>query len=377
MLSGCGGSESGSPDANTADITQNNFLPYSINEQYLTLQVESGVIPEKTVGFPTINTSFNHFIGAGDVVYLQSDNDNSWQYRGRFSYQEQGENIVNLQVTLPQNGQSPQIEYTVTLTFTDNNTGDWQANVTDDVSLSGSFNLAPIMTAEKYQFKGTLDNNHEISSQITHHTYAYHVYLPENYFTSDVDYPVIFSTDGQWKYLNFSYAIETSAKDIIYVAIEEGEKGRRDTDYTLAGSENYLHFLADEMLPLIASEYRIDNTDLALEGHSYGGLLVRHALSFYADSQLFKNFISIDGSYFTEPARYMEIEDMAFANNDLSANLYLSSAKEVNEAFVTQYKEILEAREMKDLKIFFQSFNVGHIEAVRPSIKDALIKLYP
>ena len=374
ILFGCGSSSSDEGKVLTSD---NRFLPLSINEQYLTLRLESGPMPEGTLGLPKITTTFSHFIGNGDVVYLQGDDENTWNYRGQVIYQKKANNMADLQVSLSKKNKVPQIKYTVGLTFTGKNAGTWRSNIVDGVSISGSFTLAPITTPENYQFRGTLDNNHEISSQITQQTYPYHVYLPEDYFTSEASYPVIFSTDGQWTYLDFSHTIESSNKNIILVAIEQGANERRVIDYALTGSEDYLRFLETEMLPLIESTYRIDNSNLALQGASWGGLLIRHALSWQVNKPLFQHFISMDGAYFNEPERYVELESNAFTDKSLVANLYLSSATNGFENVVMQYRETLQAREIQGLNLFYQSFNVEHDQVARPSLKDALIKLYP
>ena len=130
---------------------------------------------------------------------------------------------------------------------------------------------------------------------------------------------------------------------------------------------------------LIESNFRVDISNRAIQGASWGGLLVRHALSREMNNPLFKHFISMDGSYFHDNGKYQEMEDTAFPQGAiLNANLYLSGAKKIgNNAVVKTFSEQLTNRDITGLNIFFESFNVMHEQVSRPSIKDALIKLYP
>jgi predicted alpha/beta superfamily hydrolase len=129
----------------------------------------------------------------------------------------------------------------------------------------------------------------DIHSDITDITYQYNVYLPNGYADSNKNYPVIYVTDAQWGAdERFAHIVENKHKDIIIVGITQGPEGQRTTDFLWPGSSHYLEFFSKEFLPLVESQYRIDTNNRTLFGHSYGGVLIRHALINEVNTPLFK-----------------------------------------------------------------------------------------
>jgi predicted alpha/beta superfamily hydrolase len=384
LLSSCGGSssESNSTPSPTTTIN-NNLLPQTLNNTHLEITLNNPIDTSAQHDLPQITEKLTHYFGNGDVVYLQAIQENYWQYRGTFIYERLNDDTAKITVTISDSSR----EYSLDCVFTDANTGTCNALIEQGIEINGEFTLSANIASEDHNFVGTIEDEQSFSSSITGITYPYRVYLPEGYHQSDKSYPILYATDGQWEFWRFSYVIETSDKEIILVAIEQGPDQRRVIDYALEGSHDYLDFLETEMLPLIESTYRVDTSNRTLEGASWGGLLVRHALSRETTNPLFKNFISIDGSYgnFTQApfisnnSQYQTMEDVAFpAGAALNANFYLSGATIAgNGHLVERFKTELQNRDIKELTIYHQSFNVRHEEAARPSIKDALIKLFP
>ncbi len=176
------------------------------------------------------------------------------------------------------------------------------------LTLNGSFTTKEVPEPRDFDFQGTIEDEQTFDSSITNVTYQYRVYLPVGYHEDNKEYPVLCATDGQWEYWKISHIIETSQKDIILVAITQGPDERRLIDYALPGSNQYLEFLQKEMLPLIESQYQIDQDNRAIAGFSWGGLLIRHALANEVNTPLFKHFISIDGSYWHKDKMYRDLE---------------------------------------------------------------------
>jgi len=372
ILTACGGSESTST---VTTFDKNSLLPFSMNNQKLVLTIDTGNLVSNSDDLPNIDSQLIHYFGDGDIVYLQSEYEQDWQYPGSFSYNTQNNDTAIIDIALASSARA----YSITCLFNTENSGTWQAQLSGEGEISGSFELTENDKPENFQFLGTIENETSISSSITNVTYPYRVYLPQGYQESTQTYPVIYATDGQWEFWRFAHTIETSNKQIILVAIEQGENDRRIIDYALTGSTNYLAFLANEMLPEIESQYRVDTNNRAIQGASWGGLLVRHALIDHSATPLFKHFISMDGSYFNDNNQYLEMEDSVFLENSHSdINLYLSSATIVgNDNVVKYYKTSLEQREIIGLNLQHKAFNVRHEQVTSPSIKSALLWLYP
>jgi len=386
LLCNCGGSSNDNESINTqptSTIITNNVLPNSLTNSHLEITFDNPLTPAPQNDLPLLEDTLVHYFGNGDVVYLQTTQDKTWQYRGEFSYQRINGDTAKISIELSDSTRA----YALDCVFTDENSGRCSLSLEQGVELAGTFTLATNVTPQDFNFIGTIEDQLSISSNITGITYPYSVYLPVGYHDSNKSYPILYATDGQWEYRRFSYVIETSNKEVILVSIEQGPEQRRVIDYGLSGSGDYLDFIETEMIPLIESTYRVDETNRTLEGASWGGLLVRHALSREMTKPLFKNFISIDGSYgnFSQPpfindnSQYQAMEDAAFPTGAvLNANIYLSGATIAgNDNLVNNYLNELQGRNINGLTIFHQSFNVRHEEAARPSIKDALIKIFP
>lgn len=60
------------------------------------------------------------------------------------------------------------------------------------------------------------------------------------------------------------------------------------------GADEFLDFIADELQPLIESEFDIDRDQNALFGHSFGGLFALHTL--FTRPRLFRNYVAASPS---------------------------------------------------------------------------------
>ncbi len=371
FIFGCGGSDGSTQSNESGPI---NHLPSNLNNTQLTLTLTDSNKDIVREDLPQISGQLIHYFGNGDLLYLQTEKVTGWQYRGSFGYTTKNDNSAEITIDLISGRQ-----YQLDCRFINHHSGTCNAQLEQDLTIQGDFSLVENTQAKDYAFSGTLLERLSFSSSITGITYPYHIYLPPNYEQSTKSYPVIYATDGQWEFHRFAHAIETSNLDIILVAIEQGPEERRIQDYALTGSSSYLAFLQDELLPEMEASYRINANNKALQGASWGGLLVRHAISRELNNSLFQHFISMDGSYFHDDDKYSELEDIAFpTGSSLAVNLYLSGAlKGGNDSVVQRYKNEMEARGISLFNIFHQRFNVSHEQVSRPSIKDALLKLYP
>lgn len=128
------------------------------------------------------------------------------------------------------------------------------------------------------------------------------VYLPRNYASSGKKYPVIYTLDGEGtgsmtantaEFMT-GYSSIPQMPEVIVVAVINANRNRDmpiPEGYGKAGEENFLAFLADELIPAIEKKYRTQPLRILL-GHSQGGLFAHYAVS--ARPKVFQWILSID-----------------------------------------------------------------------------------
>jgi len=271
--------------------------------------------------------------------------------------------------------------YTIHYQFSDVSAGTWQGTFNNGLSkVTGTFTTKSAPNLNGNNFNGTaFIAEQDIHYDITNITYQYNVYLPEGYSETNKSYPVIYVTDAQWGAdERFAHVIEKKQKDIIVVGITQGPEGQRTTDFLLPGSSQYLDFFAREFIPLVESQYRIDTSNRTLYGHSYDGVLIRHALISQVSTSLFQNFISSDGSFMVENEAYQQLEADAFKKASLvGKKLFLAGGKQFNGSFVADFNKQIRSYGLEDFTVYHQSFDLGHKQVVLPGIRDAMDSLFP
>ena len=132
----------------------------------------------------------------------------------------------------------------------------------------------PAPTAAAPDFFDGVQPLQTVSSMLIGHDFPVDVLLPEGYADSpEKDYPVIYTTDGQWVFPAFSQITQDSGKEVILVSIHFPTEDRRGIDFLLPGSLTYYDFLRDELMPIVEGQYRIDSNDRTYVGGSFGGML--------------------------------------------------------------------------------------------------------
>jgi len=219
----------------------------------------------------------------------------------------------------------------------------------------------------------------DIHSDITDITYQYNVYLPNGYADSNKNHPVIYVTDAQWGAdERFAHIVENTKKDIIIVGITQGPEGQRTTDFLWPGSSHYLEFFSKEFLPLVESQYRINTNNRTLFGHSYGGVLIRHALINEVNTPLFKNFISSDGPFRVKDANYRKLENDAYKKNSLAdRKLFLAGGMLANGTSVGDFYDTIQSYGLEGFTVYHQSFDLGHKQVIHPATTAAMEHLFP
>jgi len=88
-------------------------------------------------------------------------------------------------------------------------------------------------------------------------------------------------------------------------------------------ADAYLRFIADEVFPLVAENYRVDMNRKIFAGHSYGGLLGAHIL--LTEPTMFERYILTSPSLWYDD-RVMLARERAYAaaHTDMRADVFLS-----------------------------------------------------
>jgi len=136
------------------------------------------------------------------------------------------------------------------------------------------------------------------------------IYLPDNYASSQIKYPVIYLLDGNYFFLPTSGIVEflskiNKAPKMIVVAIVNTNRFRdfsppksdiADPNSSDNGSAaRFLAFLKNELMPYMNKNYRTETYNIFI-GHSLGGLFIIYTL--LNEPQLFDAYIAISPALF-------------------------------------------------------------------------------
>jgi predicted alpha/beta superfamily hydrolase len=218
-------------------------------------------------------------------------------------------------------------------------------------------------------------------------SYELVITLPASYKDSaDKRYPVLYYTDAQWDapLLNSIYSdleFDRAIPEMVMVGITySGEKPNytllRTKDYTptkdksferdSGGGPAFLKFIKESIIPKVETEYRIDSSQRAIAGWSFGGLFALYAM--YSEPQLFKRCIAVSPATQWHKGYINQLDDEFFkSNNKLNARLFISYAQKENAEFaasVAALQRKLENRKTPQLQLMNYSVeNMRHAGA--------------
>ena len=142
------------------------------------------------------------------------------------------------------------------------------------------------------------------------------VYLPHSYADSKLSLPVIYALDGEGTGPATASAVQfmtgysefPQMPEALVVAVINTDRNRDmpiPQMYGKGGEENFLAFLADELIPAIEQRYRTQPLRILI-GHSQGGLFAHYALT--ARPKVFQWYLSMDAplASFVEARPLME-----------------------------------------------------------------------
>ena len=142
----------------------------------------------------------------------------------------------------------------------------------------------------------------EIYSELIADSFHVFVSIPDDYYSNEKKYPVLYVLDGDVAFgMASSIArylqIGDNIPELIIVGIgyggldkAAGEKRRRDYRPTpTGGAENFLNFLNEQLIPYIDSKYRTIPDDRIVNGYSIGGLFALYTL--FSKPETFNRYI--------------------------------------------------------------------------------------
>jgi uncharacterized protein len=192
------------------------------------------------------------------------------------------------------------------------------------------------------------------------------VRLPPNYETSKLNYPVLYTTDGDAHIGHTSSTIEFLARngrmsELIVVGIPNTDRTRdlsptkpKNTGATGApdlptagGADNFLKFIETELIPEINKRYRVTPYRV-LAGHSLGGLFAVHAM--LSKPELFQSYVAVSPALnWDNQYEIKRADDFFKTRKDFDATFVMTIGNEPGEledAFF-QMKQILSKNQAK------------------------------
>ncbi len=160
----------------------------------------------------------------------------------------------------------------------------------------------------------SVPNAHRIqfASDSVNHEYTLDIALPDSFATEENSrFPVIIVLDGQWNFPLVDHVADSLfyddlipetvvvgiTYDLPYTELLERRRldflpGPKYGDDGVTGeADKFLQFLATELMPHLAKEYRVDTRNATLVGQSYGGVFTLHA--FLSEPLFFRNWVAI------------------------------------------------------------------------------------
>lgn len=218
----------------------------------------------------------------------------------------------------------------------------------------------------------------ELPSQYVDQIYQIKISYPKSYFTATSrKFPVLYVLDAETNFGAVSYIVQRLIKDelipeilVVGIAFDTDYKnfyqlrsrdltpvedqqlrmGNNKVDPT-GGAPAFSQFLEKELFPFIEQKYKVDKTDRAIYGHSYGGLFGCYALM--DQPQLFNRYLILGPSLWFKNrflVKRMEGEKLELPQ---STKLYMSSGEfdKGIQSLQTQFANLLQQQKLPNLSL--------------------------
>jgi predicted alpha/beta superfamily hydrolase len=236
-----------------------------------------------------------------------------------------------------------------------------------------------------------------LTSAVDGQEFSVSVWLPLSYSESNQSYPALYVLDAN---ICFGLAADVVTSllfgkeipEIIVVGVgypvqSYGEwltLRARDLTPTVmpevlgsGGADNFLTCLRTEIFPFIEASYRVDSSDRALAGYSYGGLFALYAMLRQPD--LFQRYAASSPYVVWDDQFILKVEaDYASQHRSLPARLFTSTGSLEEEAdAIKETDTILRERNYAGLRQEFMVFDgETHLSVVAPAFMRGVKSIY-
>jgi predicted alpha/beta superfamily hydrolase len=196
-----------------------------------------------------------------------------------------------------------------------------------------------------------------LSSETLERDFHVYVRLPRDYDDADCDWPVVYLLDGGILFpmlapYQLMLELDELAPQLVMVGISYGGLGYangnlRSTDYTApapepdyyGGADAYQDFLADELLPRIEADYRVDATRSLVMGQSLGGQFTLYTA--LERPELFSAYLAINPALHANADYFIDLEPAA---REAATPILITRASEDDPRFVEPLDRWLSSR---------------------------------
>jgi predicted alpha/beta superfamily hydrolase len=218
----------------------------------------------------------------------------------------------------------------------------------------------------------------QLSSKFTGSDYEILIWMPDSYGKeTNRKYPVIYLLDGQWDFSNVEASIRNTFADgaipeVILAAISFGGgtpehlKMRahdflpiqeRDPDIPGGGAAQFLQSIEAEVIPLIESNYRVDDSHRGLAGSSYGGIFTLYAMMM--QTGLFDAYIALGPAFYWDDLLPLpDKETRARVFQSMNTRLWLGVGDRDDPRIVAGGKALYEEAETMKSDDFVLEFRI-------------------
>ena len=207
-------------------------------------------------------------------------------------------------------------------------------------------------------------------------TYPVYIYTPPDSAKDRATMPVVYSLDGDIRFLSLATLVDTQQARVILVGI--GNDAMRGRDYVPVnsctpgggGQAAYFDFIRLDVIPFVESTVGGDPAQRVLWGHSHGGTFVYYAMFAQAASlHTFHAYLPADASIPCLPDTADAWEsNYAAANTTFPARVYVSYAANDNSSYVAS----IQSRHYGGLVLGSGFYNGGHVGMIPASFVDSL-----
>lgn len=214
---------------------------------------------------------------------------------------------------------------------------------------------------------------HRLTSTQDQYPYLIKIHHPRDYHQQKKHYPVLYVIDAETNIGGISYVVQRLIKDklipeilIVGIAYDTDydsfyrlrsrdltpskvkgfRPGGSPDDYPCGEAAQFASFLKEDLFPFIKDNYRIQETDRALYGHSFGGLFGSYV--FMEHPELFSRYLLLSPSLWWDDKLLLRQVDEHHWPNMTAKRLFLG-AGELETRIASQQSEFASAIRKKSI----------------------------